>query len=283
MNAKKLQALFGLKWNPFAPDVPPEALFVSPRVQHFVARMEYKIREGGFALVTGAPGLGKSVCLRILADRLAALRDVRVAVLSHPQSGLSDFYREMGDLFGVPLTPRNRWGGFKALRDTWHAHVEATLIRPVILVDEAQELNDQVLVELRTLMSDCFDSRSLLTVVLCGDTRLGDRLVTSALAALDSRLRPRLVIDAAQPAELGAFLRHALEQAGAPRLMTTGLIDSLCEHATGNYRILCALCSELLAAACDRDVKQLDEKLFLELTSAPPPRSARPSLKESRR
>lgn len=281
MNAKKLQALFGLKWNPFAPDVPVEALFVSPQVQHFVARMEYKIREGGFALVTGAPGLGKSVSVRILADRLAALRDVRVVVLSHPQSGVSDFYREMGDLFGVALTPRNRWGGFKALREKWHAHVEATLIRPVILVDEAQELADQVLVELKTMMSDCFDSRALLTVVLCGDTRLGDRLVTSALAAIDSRLRPRLVLDAAQPAELASFLRHALEQAGAARLMTADLIETLCEHAAGNYRVLCALCSELLAAACDRELKQLDEKLFLELTSAP--RAARAAVKESRR
>jgi len=283
MNAKKLQALFGLKWNPFAPDVPAEALFVSPQVQHFVSRMEYRIRDGGFALVTGAPGLGKSVSLRILADRLAALRDVRVVVISHPQSGLSDFYREMGDLFGVPLTPRNRWGGFKALREKWITHVEATLIRPVILVDEAQELADQVIVELKTMMSDCFDSRSLLTVVLCGDIRLGERLATSPLAAIDSRMRPRLVLEAALPAELAAFLRHTLEQAGAARLMTPGLIETLCEHAAGNYRVLCAICSELLAAACDRELKQLDEKLFLELTAAPPPRAARATARESRR
>lgn len=283
MNAKKLQALFGLKWNPFAPDVPAEALFVAPRVQHFVSRMEYKIRDGGFALITGAPGLGKSVCLRIVADRLAVLRDVRVAVLSHPQSGISDFYREMGDAFGVPLTPRNRWGGFKALREMWHAHVEATLMRPVILIDEAQELSDEVLVELKTMMSDCFDSRSLVTVVLCGDARLGERLSSASLAALDSRLRPRLVLDSAPPAELGSFLRHALEQAGSPRLVTQGLIETLCEHAAGNYRILCALGSELLAAACDRELTQLDEKLFLELTAGPPPRTAKGAARESRR
>jgi hypothetical protein len=65
--------------------------------------------------------------------------------------------------------------------------------------------------------------------------------------------------------------------------MTPGLIETLCEHAAGNYRVLCAICSELLAAACDRELKQLDEKLFLELTAAPPPRSARPPARESRR
>lgn len=274
--SKKIQALYGLKWNPFTADVPAEALFVSPKLEHFVGRMEHKIHEGGFAVITGAPGLGKSVSLRVLADRLGALRDVKVGVISHPQSGVGDSYREMGELFGVPLSPHNRWGGFRALRDKWNAHIEATLIRPVLFVDESQELPAPVLVELKTLMSDCFDSRSLLTAVLCGDTRLAERLAAPALAALDSRMRPRLVLEPAPVAELAAFLRHALDKAGAPRLMTTGLADTLCEHAAGNYRVLCGLCSELLAAAAEREVKLLDEKLFLEITSAPVPQRRPP-------
>jgi len=285
MTNKKIQALYGLKWNPFTADVPTEALFVSPKLEHFVNRMEHKIHEGGFASITGAPGLGKSVSLRVLADRLGALRDVKVGVISHPQSGVGDFYREMGELFGVPLSPHNRWGGFRALRDKWNAHIEATLIRPVLLVDESQELPAPVFVELKTLMSDCFDSRLLLTAVLCGDVRLVERLAAPALLALDSRIRPRLVLENAPVAELAAFLRHALEKAGAPRLLTTGLADTLCEHAAGNYRVLCGLCSELLAAAAEREVKVLDEKLFLEITSAPVPqrRPVRAGGKDARR
>jgi len=285
MTTKKLQALYGLKWNPFTSDVPAEALFVSPKLEHFVHRMEHKIREGGFALITGAPGLGKSVSLRVVADRLGALRDVKVGVISHPQSRVGDFYREMGELFGVPLSPHNRWGGFRALRDRWNAHIEATLIRPVLFVDESQELLAPVLVELKTLMSDCFDSRSLLTAVLCGDTRLPERLAAPALSAIDSRIRPRLLLENASVPELAAFLHHVLDKAGAPRLMTPGLADTLCEHAAGNYRVLCGLCSELLAAAAEREVKLLDEKLFLEITSAPVPhaRPARASGKDPRR
>ena len=107
---KKLLALYGLKWNPFAPDVPVEALRVTPRIESFCWRVEQLAGEGGFALITGAPGAGKSVILRILADRLAAQRDVKVGVISRPQAGLADFYREMGDLFGVALHPHNRWG-----------------------------------------------------------------------------------------------------------------------------------------------------------------------------
>ena len=78
----QLLALYGLKWNPYAPEQPLEA-----------------------------------VALRLLAERLTRLADLTVGVLTHPQSNLADFYRELGDLFGVSLQPHNRWGGFKTLRE----------------------------------------------------------------------------------------------------------------------------------------------------------------------
>ena len=74
------------------------------------------LREGGFALIVGEPGTGKSVTLRLLAQRLAREPEILVGALSRPQANVADFYREMGEVFGVPLRPHNRWGGAKALR-----------------------------------------------------------------------------------------------------------------------------------------------------------------------
>ena len=138
MNAKKLLSLWGLKWNPFSPELPSDALLVTARIEHFAWRVEQLVQEGGFALISGESGTGKSVALRIVAERLSALRDVVVGVLQRPQSKTADFYRELGEIFSVKLSPSNRYGGFKALRERWRAHLTSSRIKPVLLIDEAQ-------------------------------------------------------------------------------------------------------------------------------------------------
>ena len=86
MNAKKLLSLWGLKWNPFSPELPAEGLLTTARMENFAQRVEQLVQEGGFAMISGEPGTGKSVALRILAGRLATIRDVAVGVLQRPQS-----------------------------------------------------------------------------------------------------------------------------------------------------------------------------------------------------
>jgi type II secretory pathway predicted ATPase ExeA len=175
-----------------------------------------------------------------------------------------DFYRELGDLFGVPFTSHNRWGGFKALRARWSEHIASTLSRPVLMVDEAQEALSTVFTELRVLASKELDSRQLLCVVLAGDARLVERLRSPDLLPLGSRIRRRLVLDYASRDELLACLDHLLETAGNPSLMTTELKATLADHAAGNYRVMMNLSDELLTTALDRELPRLDEKLYLE-------------------
>jgi type II secretory pathway predicted ATPase ExeA len=263
---KKLLALYGLKWNPFSPGLPTEALYLTPATENFCWRIEHSlIREGGFGSIIGDPGTGKSVVLRLIADRLQRLQDVSVGAITHPSSNLADFYREMGDLFGVELKPHNRWGGFKALRERWLTHLEGTLLRPVLLIDEAQEMNTSVLSELRLLSSMQFDSRTLLTVVLAGDNRLSTKLRRDELLPLGSRIRARLAMEYADRDELLACLKHLQLTSGNANLMSPELMKTLCDHALGNYRVLTSMAAELLASAAQQEITQLDEKLFLEV------------------
>jgi general secretion pathway protein A len=273
MNTKKLLSLWGLKWNPFSPELPSEGLLVTPRIENFAWRVEQMVQEGGFALVTGESGTGKSVALRVVAGRLQALRDVSVGVIERPQSKVPDFYRELGDIFAVKLAPHNRWGGFKALRERWKSHVASSRIKPVLLIDEAQEMNPDVLGELRILSSTDFDATSLLTVVLSGDGRLLELLRLEQLVPLGTRIRTRLVMEAAAREELAELLRHAISKAGNAMLMTPELMDILVDRSAGNYRLLMTTSGELLAHGMAHDVKQLDEKVYFDVYQPRQPRS----------
>jgi len=280
MNAQKLLSLWGLKWNPFSPELPAEALLLTAKIENFAWRVEQLVQEGGFALVSGESGTGKSVALRIVAQRLAAQRDVMVGVLERPQSKIGDFYRELGDIFSVKLTPSNRWGGFRALRERWKAHLASSRIKPVLLVDDAQEVPPQVLSELRILSSADFDATSLLTVVLSGDGRLLELLRHEDLIPLGTRIRTRLLTESATREELLELLDHALSKAGSPTLMTSGLLDTLVDHSAGNYRVLMTMSAELLAHGMVHEVRQFDEKFYLEVFQ---PKLPRPAAKKKAR
>jgi len=265
----KLMTLYGLKFHPFRPDVPVDALYSTPAVDAFCRRVEFGLGDGGFVMITGDPGCGKSVALRLLAHRLRALRDVMVGTIEHPQSRVGDFYRELGEVFGVTFPAHSRWNGFKSLRARWNEHIASTLTRPVLIIDEAQDMMSNAFTELRILASKELDSRSLLCIVLAGDGRLTERLRQDDLVPIGSRIRRRLHLDYASREDLVSTLEHLLEAAGNSALMTTELKTTIAEHAAGNYRIMMNMADELLTVAAERDLPRLDEKLYLELFAQP--------------
>jgi hypothetical protein len=163
----------------------------------------------------------------------------------------------------------NRWGGFKALRARWLDHLDSASRRPVILIDEAQEMTPIVLSELRLLASARFDSQSLLCVVFYGDARLLDKLRHEELIPLGSRIRTHLATGVATREELLVCLEHLLATAGNANLMTKQLRDTLCDHAAGNYCIFIGMAAELLMSAEQREITELDEKLYLQVFAAP--------------
>jgi general secretion pathway protein A len=273
--SKHLGALFGLKFNPFSITIPVEACLSTPRLEHFFWRVENLTSEGGFAIVTGEPGMGKSISLRLLSEQIQSIPDLSVSLLSRSQSSLSDFYREIGEIFGATLSPSNRWRATKLLRERWKAHIDQSLWRPVLIVDEAQEMKTEVLNELRLLCSSKLDSQRLLTVVLGGDARLLDRLRKAELLSLGSRLRARLVLGPASPDELLVLLNHVLTKAGNCQLITATVKNTLCQHSLGNPRILMNHCQELLDSAVRKELAQIDEKLYFEVFSTAPKKRGR--------
>jgi general secretion pathway protein A len=268
-----IKSLYGLKYNPFLPDIPKQALYSLPGSQSFELRVHSMARQGGFALITGEPGLGKSKTLHKMACSLEKIPDLSVGVMQRPQSRLSDFYRELGELFNVALSPANRYGGFKVLRERWIHHCQTTLLKPVLLIDEAQHVSDECLTELRILQSHQFDSQSLLFTILCGDNRLPERFRSAELLPLGSRIGPRLILEPLTPEQLQDYLHFALDQSGNSQLMSEELIRTLAGHAANNLRVLNQMAAELLNAAAIKELPKIDESLFFQLFS---PSQSRP-------
>ncbi len=178
---------------------------------------------------------------------------------------MADFYRELGELFGIDLRVNNRFGGFSALRRKWKSHIDQTLLRPCLLIDEAQYVPTAILSEMRLLMSEQFDSRRIIAVVLAGDMRLAERFKEVELVPLESRIRTRLTLAPAGTDELTALLEHVLATAGNRQLMTQGLIDAVVAHAVGNPRTMMRICEDLLLRGAELDKAKLDEQLFFDL------------------
>ena len=264
MKKHTLLTAYGLKWNPFLADIPLEGLVKTPRISSFCRRLESLVVDGGYAMITGEPGTGKSALMRIIEEQLHAVRDLVICPMTRPQSRIGDFYRELGSHFGMPIAANNRWGGYKTLRERWLSQIEATGLRPVIMIDEAQSMHNETMPELAQLASTLFDSRAILTIVFCGDTRLCERFRDPDLFPIGTRIRTRYTTEAATHEELIVLLSERLERAGNAALMTKDLIATLADHSAGNPRVLLNTADELFAKAAERDVTQIDEKLFLE-------------------
>ena len=167
---QKLLALYGLKWNPFTPEVPIEALYVPPKVENFCWRIEQAhLREGGFALDPRrsrhrqkrrhAPA--RRAARRAWPTSRSASSIIRRATspTSIASSAISSPSPSASATAGAALRRCAPAGSI-----TWVPPAR----RPVVLVDEAQEMTPMVLSELRLLASARFDSQSLLCVVLIG-------------------------------------------------------------------------------------------------------------------
>lgn len=266
---KKLLNFYGLKWNPFENSIPNDSLIESKKINNFCWRLENLIMDGGYGLITGNPGTGKSAALRILDHRLSQIPDIHVGHLSRPQSRLSDFYRELSEIFGVNFKSVNQWGGYKGLRKKWAEHIESNLFRPVLLIDEAQEMPNTVLNELRLLSSTGLDSRIIITIVLSGDNRLLDKLHSPDLLPFFSRMRVRMHQENIPKDDLQNILLKLMTRAGNNQLMNENLVKILSEHSAGNIRSLMLMSNSLLFEGFKKESKQLTEDLFLETFDPP--------------
>lgn len=203
---------YGLSRHPFEKDLKPEQLFGSTAAKELEARLNYLLQLRGIGLVTGEVGSGKtSICRKVATQLNTGLYKVFYVPLT--TSNVTDTYKSIAWEMGV-TTERSLAALYRAIRLEVNRLCLELKIKPILIIDEAQYLRNDVLENLRLLTNYEMDSKNRLCMIFVAQAELRRRLTLSVHEPLAQRLVVRYHISGLSREELPAYLQHRLELAG---------------------------------------------------------------------
>jgi general secretion pathway protein A len=262
-------SFFGLNEKPFAITPDPRYLYLSERHTEALAHLAYGISEaGGFIQLTGEVGTGKTTVLRSLLQQLPPHCDV--ALILNPRVTPAEFLLAICDELHVKV-PEGSEGSVKALVDLLthfllDAHGRSRRI--VLMVDEAQNLDAEVLEQVRLLTNLETATQKLLQIILIGQPELREVLARPELRQLAQRITGRYHLEALRKRETIAYIRHRARVAGASRdLFTGGALRELHRLSGGVPRIINVIADRALLGAYTREEPVVDGAMVRKAAS----------------
>jgi len=239
---------FALTRHPFDKEIAPDELFPSPGATELEARLRYLFELRGIGLVTGEPGAGKSAVVR---RATAALHPGlhRVFYVSLSTGNVMDTYKSIAWELSLP-TERSRAALYRVIRsEVTRLCVEAKT-RPILIIDEAQNLRPDVLEELRLLTNYEMDSVHRLTLLFVGQAELRRRIGMAVHEALNQRIVVRHHLVGLEREELHGYLVHRLRLAGTElALFEPQAVEAIYQATNGIPRKVNVLAHHALMAA----------------------------------
>jgi general secretion pathway protein A len=262
-------SFFGLNEKPFAITPDPRYLYLSERHTEALAHLAYGISEaGGFIQLTGEVGTGKTTVLRSLLQQLPPHCDV--ALILNPRVTPAEFLLAICDELHVGVPPGDD-GSVKALVDLLtHFLLDAhgRNRRIVLMVDEAQNLDADVLEQVRLLTNLETATQKLLQIILIGQPELREVLSRPELRQLAQRITGRYHLEALRKRETLAYIRHRLRVAGTMRdIFTQGAMRELHRLSSGVPRIINVIADRALLGAYTREEPTVNAALVRRAAS----------------
>lgn len=278
-------SFFGLKHEPFSIAPDPRYLYMSERHREALAHLLYGLGSGGgFVLLTGEIGAGKTTVCRCFLEQIP--KRCNVAYIFNPKLTVEELLRTICDEFHVPY--QHLGDGAPTIKDyvdplnEYLLKTYAVGQNNILIVDEAQNLSADVLEQLRLLTNLETNERKLLQIVLIGQPELRELLASPKLEQLAQRVVARYHLGALSERETVHYVRHRLGVAG----LTTALpfertaLERIHRLSRGVPRRINLLCDRAMLGAYSLGVSQVDRKIvdkaasevFMDTTTAAPRR-----------
>ena len=243
---------FGLNEAPFSIAVNPRYLFMSQRHRDALAHLLYGVSGGGgFILLTGEVGTGKTTINRCLLEQLPDTTDL--AIILNPALSAVELLASACDELSIDYPVGTQ--SLKALTDALHRYLLENYERgrrTVLMIDEAQHLDFNVLEQIRLLTNLETNDEKLLQIILIGQPELTEKLSRPELRQLNQRITARYNLQPLNFDETAAYIKHRLEVAGLKggvSLFETSAVRRIHSLTRGIPRLINVLCDRSLLGA----------------------------------
>lgn len=259
------QHYFGLAEAPFSIAPDPRYLYLSQRHQEALAHLLYGVSgDGGFVLLTGEVGAGKTTVCRCLLQQIPASCDI--AYIFNPKLTVEELLSTICVEFGIAYPPGN--SSVKVFVDCINAYLldaHAKGRHTVLIIDEAQNLSPEVLEQMRLLTNLETNERKLLQIILLGQPELAPMLERPELRQLSQRIVARYHLGPLTKPEVAAYVRHRLEISGAQRqLFPPSLMGRMYRMSGGVPRVINVLCDRALLGTYVQGKERVDRRTLAQ-------------------
>jgi general secretion pathway protein A len=259
-------AYFGFKENPFNISPDPEFLYRSPQHEEALANLIYGVRSRkGFIVLTGEVGTGKTTMLECLRDYLDSQR-VEFAFIFNSRLTPEQFFEMMAFDFDLPCNRKSKTDVLFALNSLLLQQADRGRTC-VLIVDEAHNLEWDVLEEIRLLGNLENRQGKLLQIILAGQPELDRKLDTPNLRQLKQRVVLRCSLDPLTPEESASYVSSRLARAGMPnqQVFSLELLEEVYKRSRGIPRLINLLCDNLLVTAFAMEQRQANLEMLDEV------------------
>ncbi|UJF21489.1 ExeA family protein [Shewanella sp. OMA3-2] len=256
------KAFYGLNDNPFSIAPNPHYMFLSDRHREALVHLTYGLGEtGGFVLLTGEVGTGKTTVSRCLLQQIPENTDT--AFILNPSLTEQELLATLCDELGITYADNPSIKKLTDLLSQYLLNNHKNGRNTVLIIDEAQHLRSEVLEQLRLLTNLETDTKKLLQVILIGQPELQQLLKRQDLRQLAQRITARYHLLPLDPSELALYIQHRLQVAGRHEpLFTAKSIRRLHHYSGGIPRLTNLLCERALMAGYGQSKVPIDHKMI---------------------